>query len=374
MTGNLHPNSIYLHFPFCRHLCNYCDFHKKVPKSDGEVRDFESLLTSMFDRNDQLLKENNLSISEIDTFYIGGGTPSLWGEPGARFLKESLKARNWVLSKNGEHTLEVNPGSWTEDGLRAWQDFGMNRFSLGIQSLNPNMLKILDRVHNIDDVFDTLKQFQKMSVSFSVDFMLGLPRSHEYKRDIISELEEILSYGPEHISLYILTTKDNYRFKDDLPDDEFIEDEYLKVANFLIAKGFSHYEVSNFAKENKFSKHNIKYWKMESVLALGPSATGFIASSNFRYKWKVNSSDFQEEILTPDEIFLEKIYMNLRTNIGLSLSIFPNSSQNEILNSLAVKWQERGIATVKNEHVILNSKGFLILDFLMDDLFNQINF
>ncbi|EQC49734.1 radical SAM family heme chaperone HemW [Bacteriovorax sp. DB6_IX] len=365
MQAKLAVKSLYLHYPFCRHLCNYCDFYKNIPKNDGDVDSFELLLEQMFEEHEKLMQKLGYSWQELETLYIGGGTPSLWGKRGAKKLAELFKKYDIRLSQNVEFTLEVNPGSWSEESLQAWQSIGVNRFSLGIQSLSSNFIKVLDRIHNIDDVYKTLEKFSEMKANFSVDFMLGLPFSKKYQRDILSELEEILKYSPNHISLYILTVKDHYIHINELPDDEWIEKEYLTVANYLKSKGFEHYEVSNFAKPGFESHHNKEYWKMNSVAAIGPSATGLFTEKGHRYKWKVSKAEYVSEELSQKELFLEEVYMGLRINDGLTLNMFNNSSFSQI----AQTWVNRNIAEIKEDRVILNSAGFLILDSLMDELF-----
>ncbi|OUR93718.1 hypothetical protein A9Q84_19850 [Halobacteriovorax marinus] len=363
--------SIYIHFPFCRHLCNYCDFYKNIPKNkEKEYEAYEASLVKGFALLTDLLKENDSTLGALNTLYLGGGTPSLWGERGAAFLKNFLLDRNIILGPSCEFTFEVNPGGWTEEGLLAWRDIGVNRYSLGIQSLNPHFLKLIDRVHNIEDVHETLNYFSSKKLSFSVDFMLGLPFSKKFKRDIISELEEILVHDPEHISLYILTTKAGYIHKDHLPDDEYIEGEYLRVSNFLIKRGYDHYEVSNFSKKGKESNHNLQYWKSESVAALGPSATGFLKEAQTRFKWKMTQVDFVLEKLTAEEMKLEEVYMALRINRPFDLSMFTDNLLE--LEKVLDLWQERKLLNTRAGSTIsLNSNGFLILDSLMDDLFKH---
>lgn len=364
-------NSLYIHFPFCRHLCNYCDFYKNIPKNkDKEYEDFEKSLIEGYSELEKLLSKNNSKIESLNTLYLGGGTPSLWDQRGAEFLKNFLLERNINLGPSAEFTLEVNPGAWTEAGLTSWQSTGVNRYSLGIQSLDANFLKIIDRVHNIDDVYETLEFFHKNQLHFSVDFMLGLPFSEKYNRNIIEELTEILKFNPEHISLYILTTKAGYVHKDHLPSEEYIESEYLEVAKFLIARGFDHYEVSNFSKPNKESKHNLKYWRSESVAALGRSATGFLKESAIRYKWKVSKNEYSQEHLTEAELLLEEVYMGLRINQLYDFSKI--ISNTEKFEEVLISWTENDYIKERDEFKIsLNSKGFLVLDSLMNDLFKH---
>lgn len=360
--------SLYIHFPFCRHLCNYCDFFKSVPSDlDLAKSKFQQTFLEMHKKHQKLLTEHDFELSEIETLYIGGGTPSLWGEEGAIFLHKYMQENNISFKSNYEFTLEVNPGSWTTSGLKKWREMALvNRYSLGIQSLNSSMLKLLDRVHSLDDVYETLDFFKKNQFNYSIDFMLGLPKSEELKRNVIQELEEVLSYDPKHISLYILTTKSNYIHKAELPSEEWIEKEYLEVASFLKSNGFEHYEVSNFCKPGFQSRHNLNYWKSENVAALGASATGFLAEKNIRYKWKSQQIDYDIENLNEDEARLEKVYMRLRTSLGLELDEFHHPQLKEIITN----WQALDYLQYRDDKVIkLSSKGFLMLDSLLNDFF-----
>ncbi len=265
--------------------------------------------------------------------------------------------------------MEVNPASWTEEILDSWEKIGVNRYSLGIQALNGQAIKYLDRVHSIEDVYETLEFFKNKKVNFSMDFMLGLPYSKEYGRDVIEELTRALQYNPSHFSVYILTVKSNYVHFDKLPSEEWIEKEFIDVGEFLKSKGFGHYEVSNFGLPGLESKHNLNYWKSESVAAIGPSATGFLAEERLRYKWKTKEAQVEIENLDEEAFKLEKVYMSMRSSEGLDMQLFQGK---EVLAEAVVsKWEDDGLATIdKNNHVYLTSKGYLLLDSLMSDLFS----
>ena len=360
-------DSLYLHFPFCTHLCNYCDFFKRVPeKKEFDFLLFEKYLESSMAVQQNLMNEHGYSWAPLKTFYIGGGTPSLWGESGKIFLENFFKKYSLQLDPNCEFTLEVNPGAWTEASLSAWREWGVNRFSLGVQSLNESMIHYLDRVHNIQDVYDTLTYFHKNNLNFSMDFMLGLPFSDVEKRDVIAELEIALKYQPSHFSVYILTVKDNYTHYKELPGEDFIAEEYLKVAEFLKLSGYLHYEVSNFAKPDKESRHNLNYWKSQTVAALGPSATGFLAEKKLRYKWKIATSDMELEQLTSEQFNLEKLYMALRSSEGIRLSeyVISESKQKELIE----RWAKLGYLADKSDLIRLSSRGFLFLDSVLDNI------
>jgi oxygen-independent coproporphyrinogen-3 oxidase len=310
------------------------------------------------------MEEHGYSWGPLKTFYIGGGTPSLWGKEGKIFLENFLKDHKLVLDTECEFTLEVNPGAWTEESLMAWREFGANRFSLGVQTLNKTMITYLDRIHSIEQVHETLEYFHTHQLNFSMDFMLGLPFSKENNRDVIAELEEALKYNPSHFSVYILTVKDNYTHFANLPNEDWIAKEYLEVAEFLKSKGYAHYEVSNFALPGKESFHNLNYWKSKTVAALGPSATGFLSEDRVRYKWKTNSAEFEIENLTEEEFRLERFYMALRSSEGIKLSDFSDK-----FKLLVNEWAKKQLATVQNDCVMLTSNGFLLLDSLMNDIF-----
>jgi oxygen-independent coproporphyrinogen III oxidase len=322
-----------------------------------------------FEKHQNLMETNSFSWAPLETLYIGGGTPSLWGAEGAIFLREFLKSKRIKFADDLEFTLEVNPGSWTVEALDEWKKTGVNRYSLGIQSLDGRFIKHLDRVHSIEDTFTTLEYFQNQKVNFSVDFMLGIPFSDELDRDVISELEKVLTYNPEHISLYILTTKENYIHKNNLPSEERVEKEYLAVSEFLTSRGFIHYEVSNYAKPGMRSKHNLKYWKGESVGAIGPSATGFLSlgKEGIRYKWQTKTPDFVLEKIGLEEYKLERLYTLLRTDEGISGSDF--FEETEKWTHLVKKWGSLGYLAQKEERITLSAKGYLLMDSLMDDIF-----
>lgn len=376
--------SLYLHFPYCRHLCNYCDFYKKKSGPAEDIESFHQFLNKSFGVHQQLLSEYQSQFVPLKTLYLGGGTPSLWGKKGADFLSNFFFKHDLKFSPDHERevTLEVNPGTWTHQGLKAWRDFGVNRYSLGVQSLNSRFLKILDRVHSLNDVYQTLEAFAELNENFSVDFMLGLPFSENFKRDILGELEKILSFGPSHLSLYILTTPKGYIHHNSLPPDFWIEREYLDVCSLLAEHGFHHYEVSNFALEGKESQHNIGYWQSRSIGALGPSATGFLKTSKLRYRWnpslnwttKPHFRDYFElETLCDKELRLEELYLSLRTSRGVRLDDFcSHESESEALERMLKGWISQELVSVEAESVIATPKGFLLMDSLMNDLFSNL--
>lgn len=383
-------NSLYLHFPFCKHLCNYCDFYKHKLTDNDQIIKFEKLLEQSWDVHESLLQQHNAYLGELDTLYLGGGTPSLWGQSGAIYFRENFIGKKLKLKENCEFTMEVDPGTWTQDTIEAWRDNRVNRFSLGVQACEDRQLEILDRNHRVSDVKKTLEYFQKLKVNFSLDFIIGLPEYDGTKRNIRSELLQMMDYGPSHFSVYILQTRKNYPHISKVPDDSIQSDQYFEVVELLEANGFNQYEISNFSKIGKESKHNYKYWNYESVAALGANATGLIVEGEqaTRYQWKSLSAGYQFESLDHEAWRIEKVYLALRTKQGLPLSFLIESFKSKDkskdlastkmnkLKMLMNRWGELGYlvqaaATDLVTTIQLTSKGFLMLDSIMNDLFKE---
>lgn len=358
-------SSLYLHVPYCKHLCNYCDFYKRsFDRPKLQIEEFHQFLAASLKRHEELMIEEQMTWAPMETIYLGGGTPSLWGVSGAEFFQKNILKE---VAPNLEFTMEIDPGTWTEEMILAWKKVGLNRISIGTQTLDPEFLKIMDRGHSLEESYSLLDYCQKNNWNFSLDFLLGIPFSRVKKRNIIAELEKLLSYSPKHISLYILNARSKYPHIQDMPDDEFIRDEYLAVSAFLKEKGFHHYEVSNFALPGFESKHNWKYWQGESVAALGPTGTGYFSQkkdAGTRYKWKVSSAEVELEKLGPSELELEETYLTLRTSRGWK----PNKITSELLNQFS-QWEKKGYGEWDSERIKLSATGFLMLDSLMDDLF-----
>lgn len=368
-------NSLYIHFPFCAHLCNYCDFYKKKAYDlKAQVEVTENYILKSIQLEQELFKKNSLRYGKIETLFIGGGTPSLW-ENGPHFLKNVFNQQGLSFSSQYEATLEMNPASLKESQLTEWMDFGINRFSVGVQSLDPFYLKKLDRLHSAEEALESLKVLKRLGVEFSVDLMIGLPFSqkNENRRDILRELEQIINFDPSHISVYILTVYNDYVHKNDLPKEEFIEEEYLKVSEYLSEKGYLHYEVSNFAKSGHESKHNLKYWRCQNVGAWGPSATGFAqvrSDLGLRYKWRPSEATYSLEKLDEEQLFLEKLYMGLRINQAPNIDELElNQYDQRRLQLMMQDWYETDYIEKPHWPPKLKAKGFILLDALVDELF-----
>jgi oxygen-independent coproporphyrinogen III oxidase len=365
-------DSLYIHVPFCKHLCNYCDFYKRKLTSDYNFDHYEALLANSWQVHQNFLNQNGFEIGPLETLYFGGGTPSLWGERGIDYLAQNFIGSKIKFDSNYEFSMEIDPAAVNEKEINLWQDLGVNRFSVGLQSWDEEYLKIMDRIHTKEQAVKTLGTLSDQKLNFTVDFMLGFPAPIKRKRDIIKELEEILSFNPSHISLYILSVGKDYPFYKLLPEDDLVSIEYQLVSSFLREKGFSHYEVSNYAKPGFESNHNKKYWKQESVAALGPSGTGLLKFTDdkaIRYKWTPMKPEFNQELLDEAELKLEKLYTCLRTSDGISINEMIKPSKLNQFNALACKWCDDSLARLNNDKLVLTPSGYVVLDNLVDQLF-----
>lgn len=360
-------SSLYLHFPYCIHLCNYCDFYKHKLNDKSQITKFETLLEDSWKVHSELLEKEHSKFSALKTLYLGGGTPSLWGEEGAEYFEKNFLNKRIKLDSDIEFTMEVDPGTYTPETIKAWQKLGVNRFSLGVQAFDDHQLQYLDRVHRCKDVENSLNYFKNQKVNYSIDILIGAPS--EKKRNLKKEIEKFIQYNPSHFSVYILQTRKNYPHNEKLPLDNAIRDEYLEMVEILEANGFMQYEVSNFAKTSKESKHNLKYWNYESVAGLGPNATGLIVKNDdeaLRYQWKSLSAGYQMEELKGDSLRIEKAYLGLRNSIGLNKNFFKDQNS---LEKVLISWNNQGYLKDFKEVIKLTPLGYLMLDSLIDDLF-----
>lgn len=363
--------SLYLHFPYCKSHCNYCDFYSELLHSPSKTLAFEETLHLAWNKHQDFLLQNDFAFAPLETLYFGGGTPSLWGKAGAAFWEKFWSEKSFKFASNYEWTMELNPGAYELEALKAWEDLGLNRYSVGIQTLNEELLKKLGRRHSLEESRRTLS-FLK-GKKYSADLMLGLPFS-QGKRKVLDELKELLTYGPKHLSVYILTVDETYPYFKELPSEEWIEEEFLSVSEFLRTQGFCHYEVSNFALPGFEARHNVRYWESQSVAALGPSATGLLVSGReaLRYKWDEKGEKFETEALSEAQFKLERFYMRFRTQLGLDPQEYFSADELSRFAELCASWKKRGLLTESKKGPCLTAQGYLLLDSLMDEVFISI--
>lgn len=322
---------LYIHIPFCRQKCRYCDF----ASWSGQ----ESLMAAYVDA---LLLEAeamapNAKSAPIETVFIGGGTPSILPAPLLTRLLHGLR-QHYSIPEGVEFTSEANPGTLTEPWLEAALSGGVNRLSMGMQAAQPDLLRMLGRIHSQQDVADSVRLAREMGVrNLSLDLMFGLPgQTPEMWR---ASIDAALSLSPEHMSCYGLIPEDGTPLKRDLdagrltlPDEEAERQMYDDTLSILAAQGYQQYEISNFAKPGRECRHNIGYWTRVPYIGLGASAASFLQTKSGGLRLTnptsireyINMADEQawrrreRTSLLPEDARFESLMLGLRMTAGVS--------------------------------------------------------
>ena len=360
---------VYLHVPFCARRCSYCDFaiavRREVPSgayADAILREWSLWQTEpVWDQ-----------ASPIETIYFGGGTPSrISADAVARLLDRITSDR--PVAAGAEITLEANPDDVTLPLAAAWRAAGVNRVSLGVQSFDPAVLQWMHRVHTADDVPRAVEAIRSAGIQdLSLDLIFGLPAN--LGRDWEVDLSRAFSLRPAHLSLYGLTLEPHtvlghqYRRGELAPvDEEQYASEFLIAHRMLRSHGYDHYEVSNAALPGHRSRHNSAYWQRTTFIGLGPSAHSGYANER---RWNLREWVAYEravttgaspvagrEVLDPDAVRLEELYLGLRTSEGLPAGrLRPNVRQ---------QWEKSGWASCLDDRLQLTPEGWLRLDALV---------
>lgn len=366
---------VYLHAPFCVRRCFYCDFAVTVSPSPP-VGSWISAL----DRELRLVEDEGLFglARELETLYVGGGTPSLLGPAAMDGVKEVLGPGR-LAREDLEWTAEANPESFHREVARRWRQAGVNRLSLGVQSFQAPVLRWMGRLHGPDDAREAVALARREGfANLNLDLLFGLPA--EVDRDWRKDLEAALALRPTHLSLYGLTVEPRTPLERAVRDrkvspagDERYREEFLWAAERLRAEGYRHYEVSNFALPGFESRHNLAYWQLRPYLGLGNSAHSFRFSMR---RWNLRDwSAYQkavgegklpvegEERLSPAQARLERLWLGLRTDAGISSGELPSAGR-----GLLAGWIRKGWAEWWGSRVRLTAEGWLLLDSLVVEL------
>ena len=359
---------LYVHVPFCKTKCPYCDFYSVTSLSS--VPDWLEAL-----QRETLLYRDRFS--RFDSLYIGGGTPSLLSGHELGKLA-GLLSRAFSVSHDAEITVEVNPDDITSDKLAVLRDLGANRISLGVQSFDDRELHFLKRRHTADQALRALDEIKGAGFAkVGLDLMYGL--AGQTVADWMRTLEQAVTFAPEHISCYQLTIHESTPFGnlqaagEIKPLDEEKESAFFVLTSaFLEEKGYLHYEVSNFAKgEENLCRHNLKYWRRVPYLGIGPSAHSYLDGARW---WNLRDLHGYcralaeskppvagSETLTHEQVYLETILLGFRTREGVDREIFRGRpGTEEVLGHL----RQAGLVRIVEGRVVPTVKGFLVADSL----------
>lgn len=378
-------SGIYIHIPFCKQACHYCDFHfsTSMKKKDEMVL---ALAKEIQMRKNELLDwARSDKDAVIETIYFGGGTPSRLQIADLRLLIDSIY-ENYKVSENPEITLEANPDDLSEDYLIELSKMGINRLSIGIQSFFEDDLQMMNRAHNSAEAKNCLEIATKYFDNISLDLIYGIPgmSNEKWKKNI----EIALSFGIPHISSYALTVEPKTALSTLIqsgkivkPSDDLAQEHFFILVETLEANGFIHYELSNFGKENYFSKNNSAYWLGKKYLGIGPSAHSYNGISR---SWNVSNNAIylkslennklpkETEILSKTDQYNEYIMTGLRTIWGVSLDRILFEFGNEYLEYLqtqAKKFLDDNLLSIDGNVLKATKKGKFLTDGIASDLF-----
>lgn len=358
--------SLYIHIPFCKSKCRYCGFYSE--NTDYYI--IEKYISAL------LRDLQNIEYKEFDTIYIGGGTPSVLSEKNIEDLLKKILEINKIFPL--EFSFEANPESLTKEKIDILKDYGVSRISLGVQSLDENVLKFLGRIHNRKDVFRSIENILKYEeIQINCDIIYDIPTVKESK--VINTLKELTNLSVHHISAYNYSFDTNFlrEFKDS--EDITI---FNKVKEFLENKGFYQYEISNFAKPGYHSKHNIKYWRMEEYIGVGISAHSMFYEGRDRVRCSnegdilsfiKNEHSILRELIAPNDQIIEDIVFGLRMNEGVNIvkiSERYSYPMDKFLKKLYAFFNE-GLIEIRGENLCLTKDGQLFLDYVQQRLWEQ---
>jgi len=364
---------LYLHFPFCVSKCPYCDFNSYPLKEENQITSYISAIYKEITAYSQKLKKVN-----IKAIYFGGGTPTILSGVQIYNILEFCKDK-FTIDKNAEITIEANPGTLDGEKIKLLIESGINRLSLGAQSFNNLILKKLGRIHNTQDIIDSYFLARKKGFNnINIDIMFALP--DQTTEDLQNTLKKAVSLKPDHVSLYNLTIKPGTEYykeykrgKLKLPTEDEEFDMYNWAINYLEESGFEHYEIANFARPHKRSKHNLIYWQNKPYLGIGAGAYSFIRG--YRYMNYENPERYIKEIMSGKlpidngeklslrKRMIETIILSLRTKDGVSYKKFITRFKvgiNNIFHKQIKKLVNLGLLQRDDNRIKLTKKGIFL--------------
>ena len=373
---------IYVHIPFCKQKCNYCDFvsyTNKCQKIEEYIKCLKKEI-NLFDFNNYI----------VTTIYIGGGTPSFIE---SKYIKDIMntvyeKVNKDNIDDNVEITIEVNPGTVNKEKLEDYKKIGINRLSIGLQSTNDKLLKEIGRIHNFKQFLDAYNLVKEAGFeNINIDLMLGLP--NQTIKDLKESLDAIIKLNPNHVSCYSLIVEEGTKLYEqvekgeiELPDEELERNMYWYVKNTLELNGYNHYEISNFSKKKKESRHNMNCWNQEEYIGFGVAAHSYINNTRFSntinvedYITNINNGNNQKNVTIEEKQTLEDkknefMMLGFRKIDGVDISKFkekfvdnPIYLYKEKLNKLV----EEGLIEIDLNNIKLTNKGIDLANLVFEE-------
>ena len=358
---------VYLHIPFCKRKCNYCDFYSRGGAGDEEISSYAEALIC------EIEGEDETSGMTVDTVYFGGGTPSLLKSRDLQRILDAL-TKKYKIEHDAEITLEANPGAVRDGFFRDARTFGVNRISLGLQSIHENEMKTLGRIHNYREFLDAYESASRAGLdNISVDLMYGIPG--QTAASFMESTEAVAALLPKHISAYSLILEEGtplFGMKDSLSfptEDEEIE-MYDALCDRLRSLGYRHYEISNYALPGFESRHNLRYWRTSPYRGFGAAAHSYVFGARFS-----NTEDIGEYISCPGSAGVDRthirgnerkdeyIMLGLRTAEGIDADFLQGEFGYDILTEKRREIDElsrAGMISLSKNRIALTERGFYI--------------
>ncbi len=374
---------IYIHIPFCKQKCSYCDFHFST-----NFKYKSELLAAL--QKEIILQKDHFKTETINTIYFGGGTPSVLTEKELNLLLDAVY-RNYQVNEKVELTMECNPDDITSKKINEYKKNGVNRLSIGIQSFFNDDLQFFNRAHNANEAEQSILKTQDAGIdNITIDLIYNSPLLTLKKWE--QNLDKFINLKVPHLSAYTLTVEPKTALhhlvktkQTTLPTDELAIEQFKLLKEKTKQAGLIHYEVSNFGKEGYFSQHNSNYWKGENYLGIGPSAHSFMnnnssqkrswnVANNTQYIKAINQGTpyFEEEFIDETTAFNEYILTRLRTIWGLDLAYMKNTFNPVLLHHFEKEleaYKNSELITISKNTVTLTTKGIFVVDKITADLF-----
>ncbi len=369
------PLGIYIHVPFCKSKCAYCDFYSFSPCGD------------VADRYVSALCEHIKALSErargytVDSIFIGGGTPTVLGGERLAIISRALR-ESFSVDRDAEFTVEANPGAVSFSDLSLMREAGVNRISFGLQSVHSNELRALSRIHTFDEFLSAYRDARAAGIdNINVDLMYGIP--NQTAESFAESLHTLAGLSPEHISLYGLKIEEGtpfFRMRDSLvlPDEDEEYGMYISAIELLAGYGYSHYEISNYAREGKRSRHNLKYWSAEEYIGIGAAAYSYFDGKRYSYP-----SDAEKyisavmsgiepidecETISDKEALAEYVMLRLRLSDGIDLDEFRRRFGFDFDLPRVKRYVDAGKMVLSDGRLAFTDEGMYVSNMILSDI------
>ncbi|MDJ0620521.1 MAG: radical SAM family heme chaperone HemW [Calothrix sp. MO_192.B10] len=381
-------DAAYIHIPFCRRRCYYCDFPVFVlgdrlrGETSGTMHHYLEVLC-------QEITNTPIHGQFLNTIFFGGGTPSLLSVNQLQQILVTLDRRFGIASQ-AEISMEIDPGTFDLEHLSGYRHAGINRISLGVQAFQPELLQACGRSHNLADIFTAIEMIRQVGVpEFSIDLISGLP--NQTLEIWQNSLEQAVAIAPTHISIYDLTIEPGTAFgryfqpgDRPLPNDETTVRMYRMAQQILTGAGYEHYEISNYAQPGHQCRHNRVYWQNRPYYGFGMGAASYVAGKRFTrprktqeyYQWVKDGCVIDCELTPPDEVLLDTLMLGLRLTEGVSLQMLQErfGKENvENIQRILQPYQDKGwVQILKGRLQLSDPEGFLFSNVVLSALFQEL--